>query len=116
MFGINLTKGMFKAETTSKYQLPLQSAKKLHNTNFKTNSVILTTEDHIFISFDKIKNVSGIPTPGQQVRIITQKQFNSFDFVLAILKNETIKYLYISLYRIGRKVLKELIECKLLIY
>ena len=80
------------------------------NSNFKSGSIEITTSEILKIKLDKLSELTSIPTPGQQFRIVTQKAVNSFDFILAILATEEIEELIIAFYRIGKKVIQELKE------
>ena len=80
------------------------------NSNFKSGSIELTTSEILKFKLDKLSELTSIPFPGQQFRIVTQKAVNSFDFILAILATEEIEELIIAFYRIGKKVIQELKE------
>lgn len=76
--------------------------------NFKTGSIEISTEQLFLHKINKLNEITAIPLPGQQFRIVTQKAINSFDFILAILHQETIEELICAFYRIGKKVIQEL--------
>lgn len=77
---------------------------------FKNSSIGISTDELFFQSLDKLNKIAELPKPGQQTHIVTQNAINSFDFILAILANSTIKTLHIAFYRIGKKVVTELHE------
>lgn len=78
--------------------------------NFKSGSIEISTEQLFFHKINKLNEITSIPLPGQQFRIVTQKAVNSFDFILAILHQETIEELICAFYRIGKKVIQEINE------
>ena len=49
-----------------------------------------------------------MPKNNEQIRIITKKQINTFDFILAVLLNEKIIELYLTTYSIGKKTILQL--------
>lgn len=76
--------------------------------NFKSGSIEISTDQLFFHKINKLNEITSIPLPGQQFRIVTQKAVNSFDFILAILHDETIEELICAFYRIGKKVIQEI--------
>lgn len=77
--------------------------------NLRSNTVTATTADRIKQSLQTVERISGIPTQGEQHRIVTIKAIVTFDFILAVLASQKIVNLYIAVYRIGKKTLTELI-------
>jgi len=78
------------------------------NSNFKNQSISINSKDISFNKLIKIKDFKGIPIKHEQIRIITKKLINTFDFILAILDNEKIDELYLTSYRIGKKAIIQL--------
>lgn len=76
--------------------------------NFKSGSIEISTEQLFFYKIKKLNEITTIPLSGQQFRIVTQNAVNSFDFILAILHEETIEELICAFYRIGKKVIQEI--------
>lgn len=76
--------------------------------NFKSGSIQISTEQLFFFKIKKLNEITAVPKPGQQFRIVTQNAVNSFDFILAILHEETIEELICAFYRIGKKVIQEI--------
>ena len=50
------------------------------------------------------------PNPGEQYRIITEKQFNAFAFLLTLLETEVIEEMYIAIYRINEPTVTSIIN------
>jgi hypothetical protein len=50
------------------------------------------------------------PNPGEQWRIITEKQFNAYAFILHLLHSEEIEELHIAIYRINEPTVEDLIS------
>lgn len=82
-------------------------------TNFKTGSIELTTDEILFQKLTIMNTVCSIPKTNTQSRIVTQKQINSFDFILAVLAKENAVELILAFYRIGKKTIQELYELQL---
>lgn len=80
------------------------------NSNFKSSSIGINLNEIIFQSLNNIKQISGIPLKNQHFRIVTKNAINTFDFIQAILVNEIINNLTIAIYRIGKKIILQLIE------
>lgn len=59
-------------------------------------------------ALNKINELGGVPKEGEDLRIVTQKNINSFDFILLVLAERKIKNLTIAFYRIGKKTIQEL--------
>ena len=97
-----------------------QSNRKKGNTNliedhfkendsfFKTGTIEMTGQKLFQIKLDKLNEIAKLPGPNEQLRIVTQKAINSFDFILAVLANEDIEELIVAFYHIGKKVIQEL--------
>ena len=102
---------MFKQQRqkrNSKHTLIEDHSKK--QSAFKDGTIEMTFDEIMFIKLNKLNELSGIPKPKQQFRIVTQKAINSYDFILAILANEEIEELIVAFYRIGKKVIQDLVE------
>lgn len=80
------------------------------NDLFKNTEISINLDDLILSAESKINKITNIPVKNQQIRIVTKNAVNTFDFILAILKNENIQELTISIYRIGKKVADQLKE------
>lgn len=90
-----------------------QSIIKLYNKgndNFKNTSYQVNTSDLVTIAKGKLTKISDIPKKNEQIRIVTKKAINTFDFILAILDEEIINNLTIAIYRIGKKTASQLKE------
>lgn len=77
---------------------------------FKNTAESFNLKELALISINKINELTNIPSEGEHIRIVTRKAINSFDFILAITNNEDIQELTLSTYRIGKKVVNQLIE------
>ena len=103
---------MFKAKTSKRKN----AAEGTHSTfvpevsNFKSGSIKISGKQTYFSSLRNIDQLGGIPNKNEGFRIVTRKNINSFDFVLAILAHQSIEHLTIAIYRIGKKVLTEIKE------
>lgn len=82
----------------------------LENSNFKNGSISMTVENQFQISLNKLSELTHFPEGNEQIRIVTRKAINSFDFILAVLATNDIDELIIAFYRIGKKVIIELSE------
>lgn len=78
------------------------------NEYFKNQSISILNNSVYFQSLSKFNEFGGFPKKGEQLRIITKKLINSFDFILAILNNEIINEIYLTSYRIGKKTVLQL--------
>lgn len=104
---------MFKAKTKQKSNSFLKGNFVSEHSNFKSGSIVITNKSHLRKTFNNLKTVTeiGLPKENQQIRIVTKKAINSFDFILSIIhEQKTIDELYIAFYRIGKKTINELIE------
>ncbi len=77
---------------------------------FKSTAESFNLKELALISINKINEIANIPISGEHIRIVTRKAINSFDFILAVINNEDIQELTLSTYRIGKKVVNQLIE------
>ena len=69
---------------------------------------------NINVRFAKVKNlntlIGGLPANGEDIRIITRNRFDTFDFIILVLKHvQAIDDMYIAIYRIGKKTLTSLV-------
>ena len=78
--------------------------------NFRSNSIAITTSNRIRESYLLIKKIAKIPEPGEQLRIVTQKELLAFDFILAILKEEKILEMYLAFFQMGKKIAIEIVR------
>lgn len=102
---------MFKPEITHKKRRShIAGAKDLKSDNFKSNSITVTTDDRIKEAYASVTEISSIPGPQTQHRIITIKAIVTLDFILAVLAKEKITDLYIAVYVIGKKSIAELLS------
>lgn len=63
------------------------------------------------IHIDMFSKLCDIPAPGEQWRIITEKQFNAFDLVEWILRrNVQINEMYVAVYRINEPTVNGIIR------
>lgn len=65
------------------------------------------------IHFLKAKALSDLcikPLPGEQYRIITEKQFNAYALILHLLETEEIDEMYLAIYRINEPTVAGLID------
>jgi hypothetical protein len=105
--------GMFKAERKkrkSKDMFISDFKEVSENSNFRNGSISMSIENQFEISLNKLNELTFLPIPNQQIRIVTRKAINSFDFILSILHKVKIEKLIIAFYRIGKKVINELHE------
>ncbi len=100
---------MFKE--SKKHKIQISKKDITTNSNFKNGSIILSNQQIRKISLNKLNEISGIPKKDEQIRIVTRKMINSFDFILAIIaNNEIIENLIIAFYRISKKAIIEISE------
>ncbi len=106
---------MFKNQSTKrKSKHKLLSEINNQESNFKNQSITINQSDISFNKLIKIQDFKGLPEKNQQIRIITKKLINTFDFISFILQNEVISEMYITTYRIGKKAIIQLskeIDC-----
>lgn len=57
-----------------------------------------------------LKDLCIKPLPGEQYRIITEKQFNAFAFLLTLLESEVIEEMYLAIYRINEPTVTSIID------
>ena len=65
------------------------------------------------VHFLKAKALSDLcvkPLPGEQYRIITEKQFNAYALILHLLETEEIERMYLAIYRINEQTVASLID------
>jgi len=67
------------------------------------------TEIHT-IKAKALTDLCNIPEKGEQYRIVTEKQFNAFAVILAILEKEDIEDMYLAIYRINEATVDSLIN------
>ena len=100
---------MFKNRSQKKknFDTDIMSVKEVK----KNNDFIatFTSESKIDKSFKLVTEFIDIPTKNSEIRIVTQRVFNAFDIMKAILKEEDCIELYMCVYRIAKKTTKELI-------
>jgi len=104
---------MLKSVKSNKGTKSIVKEFKKSQGNFKSQSISVSLDKMCFESINKINELSGIPVINENKRIVTRKEINTFDFILAILANEEIEELTLTSYRIGRKttlMLKELLS------
>jgi len=100
---------MFKPEKFQKKRTSfIAGGQTTSQDNLSSNTITVTTADRIKESYLAIENISGIPTQGEQHRIVTIKAIVTLDFILAVLAEEKIVNLYIAVYVIGKKTIAEL--------
>ncbi len=63
-----------------------------------------------FIKAKALNDLCVIPKPGEQYRIITEKQFNAYALILSLLESEIIDEMYLAIYRINQPTVISLIE------
>jgi len=90
----------------SKHDLLSQHNKQ--ESNFKNQSISINPRNISFSKLLRISDFNQLPKKNDQIRIITKKLINSFDFILSILDNEDIIELYLTSYRIGKKTVIQL--------
>jgi hypothetical protein len=95
------------AKRKSKHRIIANSSKNEHS-NFKSGAIVLSTQNVLLESLKKINDLSGLPTPGQHIRIVTRSMINSLDFILAILAHNNIINLTAAFYRVSKKAITEL--------
>ena len=63
-----------------------------------------------YIRASELNKVSPPPKPGEQYRIITEKQFNAFSLILAVIEKQIIEELWIAIYRINQPTVYAIID------
>lgn len=88
--------------------VPVSSEKKIKDAAIKR--VIKNNEIH-FVKAKALNDLCDKPNPGEQYRIITEKQFNAYALILSLLeKNSKIDELLIAIYRINEPTVKSIID------
>ena len=103
---------MFKQQS-KKYKeksILLEEKFQKESTSFKSGSIEMSSKEILMRKLNNVQELKGLPKKGIQIRIVTKKGINSFDFVLAVLATEEIEEMIIAFYRIGKKVIQELSE------
>lgn len=59
---------------------------------------------------NNLEQLCDEPRPGEQWRIVTEKQFNAFALVSRLLCNRTIEEMYLAVYRINEPTVDTIIE------
>lgn len=70
----------------------------------------IRNEDMIGRMISNLEQLCVEPKPGEQWRIVTEKQFNSFALVSHLLQTRTIEEMYLAIYRINEPTVDALIE------
>ncbi len=68
-------------------------------------------QDKNFQTINNIKEI-GIPKPGEQLRLITMKSFNTIAFIKLIAEKETIKDLILVIFAINMEAAQNIIDLK----
>lgn len=71
--------------------------------------VIRNKELH-FLKARSLSDLCGKPKPGEQWRIITEKQFNAYAVILKTLQEESIEEMYLAIYRINEPTVNDIID------
>jgi len=103
---------MFKQQSEKYKKKPILLEEKFQkeSTSFKSGSIEMSSKEILMRKLNNVQELKGLPKKGIQIRIVTKKAINSFDFVLAVLATEEIEEMIIAFYRIGKKVIQELSE------
>ena len=80
------------------------------DSKFKHTAIKMSIDDIIMGAYNTVNLICKIPNKSEQIRIVTRKMMNSFDFILAILHKEMIENLYMAFFMLGKKVSIELNE------
>lgn len=63
-----------------------------------------------FIKANQLAALCKRPKPGEQYRIITEKQFNAYALILHLLETETVDELYMAIFRVNEPTVTSLID------
>ena len=101
---------MFKNQS-KKYKgkhVLLKEKFKSESSTFKSGFIEMSKKEILKEKLNNVQELKGLPKKGVQIRIVTKKAINTFDFILAVLATEEIEEMIIAFYRIGKKVIQEL--------
>lgn len=70
----------------------------------------IAERDKAFRKIRTLHDLCPIPKPGEQWRIITEKQFNAFALIQGAVENDIIEELYLAVYRINEPIVANLID------
>jgi len=76
----------------------------------KTEKAIIKNNQIHYIKAKALSDLCIKPKPNEQYRIITEKQFNAYALILHLLESETIKELYLAIYRINYPTVQSIIN------
>ena len=76
----------------------------------KAEKLFIKNENLHLLKAKTLKDVCIKPLPGEHYRIITEKQFNAYAFILYLLESEIIDELNIAIYRINQPTVESLIN------
>lgn len=71
---------------------------------------IIKNDEVHYLKAKSLKQLCIKPKPNEQYRIITEKQFNAYAFILYILETEIIEKLSIAIYRINEPTVQSIIK------
>lgn len=63
-----------------------------------------------YFKASNLNNLCPIPKNGEQYRIITEKQFNAYALILALIEKSHIDELYLAIYRINEPTVESIIS------
>jgi len=70
----------------------------------------LKNDELHFKRANALEDLCTEPAEGEQWRIVTEKQFNAYAFILHLLKHHTIAEMYLAVYRINEPTVEAIIE------
>lgn len=76
----------------------------------RAEKMFLKNENIHLLKAKALKDLCIKPKPGEHYRIITEKQFNAYAFILYLLESEIIEELSIAIYRINQPTVESLIN------
>lgn len=86
------------------------NTKDLNKQELKEKAKMIKNDDLHFFKAKNLKELCPEPKEGEQWRIVTEKQFNAYAFILNTLENYEIEELYIAVYRINQPTVKSIIK------
>jgi len=74
-----------------------------------SKSIKIKNDNVHFVKARALADLCKIPVEGEQYRIITEKQFNAYAFILYILETYVIEEMYLAIYRINKPTVDSII-------
>jgi hypothetical protein len=76
----------------------------------RSNAKFVKYRNLHFQKLQNVKQLTRLPAPGEQFRLITQEAFNAYTFILYILEKETIEFMHLSTFNIKETIIDALFD------